>query len=291
MTSGERRYRLIQEYVATSCGDLRYWRSEPEQGEAIVLVHGYGARLEHWRRVLRPLARNHTVYAVDMPGFGLSCKPRRRYNREWLAQQIHEFQQLAVRRPAIFVGHSMGGMVVAQLAKDYAAGVRGLVLVDSGGMRDPDRAFSASAQVLFGALRIPLVGEAMALFMANRDAVRQGLLQSYYDKSHVDEALVDLFAEPLLLPGGTQSYLAATREFENYQLDIVPGEVTVPVLIIWGEQDASLSPRMAAEFQRRMFPQAERVIIPDCGHNPFDECPEPFLAALLPWLERAIAPR
>jgi pimeloyl-ACP methyl ester carboxylesterase len=284
MTANSVSYRLIQEYAQTSCGSMRYWRSEPEHGEALVLIHGYGARLEHWRRVMRPLAREHTVYAVDMPGFGLSCKPRRRYNREWLAQQIHEFQQRVVRRPAVFVGHSMGGMVSAQVTKDYPAAVRGLVLVDSGGMRDPSRAFSGFEQALFGALRTPLVGEVMALFMANRDAVRQGLLQSYYDKSCVDEALVDLFAEPLFAPGGTAAYLAASREFENYQLDIVPGDVTTPVLIIWGERDASLSASMAPEFKRRMFPQAEIVVIPECGHNPFDECPEPFCEALLPWI-------
>lgn len=282
----EIRRQIVQRFAQVSCGSLRYWQSEPQQGEALVLIHGYGARIEHWRRVLRPLAHEHTVYAVDMPGFGLSCKPRgRRYTREWLAQQFGEFLEQVVGRPAIMVGHSMGGMVAAQTAKDFPDLVRGLVLVASGGMADPNRKFSPFEQLLFRSLQAPLVGEVMASFMANRQAVRQGLLQSYLDKSLVTEELVDLFAEPLLAPGGVQAYLSASREFENYQLDIKPGDVKVPVQIIWGREDASLSVGMVPYFKQRMFPQASSVIIPNCGHNPFDECPDAFCAALLDFVD------
>src|SRR2546422_742701 len=48
------------------------------RGPAVVLVHGLGGFAESWRHTLRGLAARTTVYALDLPGFGASAKPRTR---------------------------------------------------------------------------------------------------------------------------------------------------------------------------------------------------------------------
>src|SRR2546422_10471424 len=49
------------------------------RGPAVILVHGLGGFAESWRHNIRPLAGRATVYALDLPGFGDSAKPRTRY--------------------------------------------------------------------------------------------------------------------------------------------------------------------------------------------------------------------
>jgi pimeloyl-ACP methyl ester carboxylesterase len=61
-----------------------------------------------------------------------------------------------------------------------------------------------------------------------------------------------------------------------------------PVLVIWGRQDAVL-PVAAAADAREVMPQAQIQLIDDCGHLPMIERPDAFLAALLPFLDRAEA--
>ena len=46
------------------------------RGPAVVLVHGLGGFAESWRHNIASLAARATVYAVDLPGFGRSGKPR-----------------------------------------------------------------------------------------------------------------------------------------------------------------------------------------------------------------------
>ncbi|NTW97679.1 MAG: alpha/beta hydrolase, partial [Oscillochloris sp.] len=57
-------------------------------------------------------------------------------------------------------------------------------------------------------------------------------------------------------------------------------------LLIWGAEDRSIPPSDAEAIKQRVIPQAELAILPDLGHCPFDEDPEAFCGALLPWLGR-----
>ena len=54
----------------------------PSEQEAVILVHGFGACKEHWRHTIGPLASHHTIFALDLLGFGASSKPRARLEDE-----------------------------------------------------------------------------------------------------------------------------------------------------------------------------------------------------------------
>ena len=51
-----------------------------ESKPPVVLVHGFGASAYHWRYVIPELAKNYSVYAIDLLGFGMSSKPSVVYN-------------------------------------------------------------------------------------------------------------------------------------------------------------------------------------------------------------------
>jgi pimeloyl-ACP methyl ester carboxylesterase len=162
--------------------------------------------------------------------------------------------------------------------------VKGLVLVNSSGMLNPDQPPSNLDQFLFSMTSAPFFGEMLANVFGNQWGARQGLRSAYYRKERVTDELVELFSKPLRQSGGASSYLAVTRSFNNFLLDVKLGAITAPSLIIWGEEDRSIPPALATLFKQRMLPQAEIQIIPESGHCPFDETPEAFCDTLLPWL-------
>jgi pimeloyl-ACP methyl ester carboxylesterase len=277
-------YAIYEHWLEGRHGVTRYWESSPQQGVPIVLVHGYGALIEHWWRVMRPLAQVHTVYALDLYGFGYSSRLRRSPSKELWADQVADLVCKVLPSPAIVVGHSMGGVVAAQVAYNYPEFVRGLVLVDSTGLRESGEPTTFIERLLMGAIRTPLVGEMMSGVLSGRESVRQSLLAAYYRKNMVTPALVEAFLRPLQQPGSVQSYLAVSRAFERLLLDMEPGAVQSPTLIVWGAEDRSPPPSHASLLKQRVFPDAELRLMAGAGHCPFDELPEDFCEVLLSWI-------
>lgn len=284
-TQPARRFEIREEYRSGPDGLTRAWISSPQQGLPVLLIHGYGALIEHWRPVMRPIASEHTLYAIDLYNFGYSARPAGRPSRERWAAQAAAFIRDTIGQPAVVVGHSMGGVVSAQLARSYPDLVKALILVNSSGAQLQARPLSPIDRLMLDAIGAPLIGETLAGVFGNRWGVRQGLLSAYHRKECVTPELVETFSGPLRRYGAG-SYLKVSREFANLVLDLTPGEIQMPTLLIWGAEDQSIPPAHAEIIKNRMIPHAEIKIIPDSGHCPFDETPQAFLDILLPWLRQ-----
>jgi pimeloyl-ACP methyl ester carboxylesterase len=263
---------------------MRSWTSEPRQGLPILFIHGYGAMIDHWKRIVRPVARRHSFYAIDLYGFGESARPNGTPSKERWADQAAAFVREVIGEPAVIVGHSMGGVVATEFARRHAGLTRALVLVNSSGMQLYERPMTQTDRFLMGMIGAPLLGEALAGVFANPWGVRQGLLSAYHNKERVTDELVEMFSAPLR-KYGSASYLAVSRNTPRIIIDARDGEITVPALLIWGAEDRSIPPSDAEALKKLALPQAEIKILPDTGHCPFDETPERFCDALIPWLE------
>src|SRR6266508_253702 len=61
------------------------------RGPAVVLLHGLGGFAQSWRQTIDALATRATVFALDLPGFGRSAKPRTAYRLGYFARALHAF--------------------------------------------------------------------------------------------------------------------------------------------------------------------------------------------------------
>ncbi|WP_129630777.1 alpha/beta fold hydrolase [Candidatus Oscillochloris fontis] len=280
---------IYQDWLQGEHGPMRYWVSEPKRGVPVVFIHGYAAMVEHWKRIALQVARSHTFYALDLYGFGESARPRGEPSRERWAAQVATFIREVVGEPAVVVGHSMGGVVATEVARSYPDLTRALVLVNSSGMQMYERPPTFFDTVMMNALSLPILGEAVTCAFTNpctlEYSVRQGLLSAYHNKERVTPKLVQTFTAPLRKYGAS-SYLAASRNFRGLTLEAFPGDVRAPTLLIWGAEDRSIPPSDAEAIKAHLIPQAEIVVLPATGHCPFDETPEAFCQAFLPWVDR-----
>ncbi|KAH9781849.1 hypothetical protein KPL71_008635 [Citrus sinensis] len=77
----------------------------------LLLVHGFGASIPHWRRNIGTLAKSYTVYAIHLLGFGASDKPAGySYTMEAWAQLILDFLDEVVQKPTVLIGNSVGSL-------------------------------------------------------------------------------------------------------------------------------------------------------------------------------------
>lgn len=93
------------------------------------MLHGFGASIGHWRHNLEVLGEQHTVYALDMLGFGASEKACANYNIQLWVEQIYDFWKTFIRQPVILVGNSLGSLVSLAVAATYPEMVQGVVMM------------------------------------------------------------------------------------------------------------------------------------------------------------------
>jgi pimeloyl-ACP methyl ester carboxylesterase len=106
----------------------------PEDGLPIVLTHGWGANSTEWYYLKQQLADRFRLIVWDLPGLGLSKRPDNHdYSLEKLARDLDAVLGLAGDKPALLLGHSIGGMITLTFCRLFPAAlstrVAGLALV------------------------------------------------------------------------------------------------------------------------------------------------------------------
>src|SRR5690242_18009360 len=118
------------EQHSTRIGTANLYYEVAGAGKPLILIHGLSGSSRWWERNIAALAQYFRVYVVDLVGFGASRSDAPFALGE--AEQVLYtwMERLDIRRASI-VGHSMGGVIAAELAADYPALVERLILVDA----------------------------------------------------------------------------------------------------------------------------------------------------------------
>ncbi|XP_051132470.1 uncharacterized protein LOC127252359 [Andrographis paniculata] len=263
-------------------------------GPAMVLVHGFGANSEHWRKNMPVLGQGHRVYAIDLIGYGYSDKPNPQnlniksfYTFETWASQLNDFCMEIVKDKAFFICNSIGGLVGLQAAVMNPEICKGIILLNIS-----LRMLHIKKQPWYGKpliksfqslLRNTSLGKFFFKTVATPESVRNILCQCYHDTSQVTEELVKIILNPGLVDGAADVFL----EFICYSEGPLPEEliplVKCPVLVAWGDKDPWEPIDLGKAFAK--FDTVEDfVVLPNVGHCPQDEAPHlvnPLIAAFV----------
>jgi pimeloyl-ACP methyl ester carboxylesterase len=238
------------------------------RGPAVVLVHGLGGFAESWRHNIPALARVATVYAVDLPGSGLSSKPPAGYRLADSARALHGFiQAMGLGRVAI-VGHSLGASVGLTYALTHPARVERLALI---GALVPGATYRPSLPYRLAATHV--LGELLAL-CGCAPLYRAAIARCFH--APVVEEVEFLVRESYAArtcPEAKAAYLATLRDIRRDIVDHAPdyrralATLDPPVLLIHGQQDRVISPAHCGEAAEAL-PRARVRWIDACGHFP-----------------------
>ena len=257
----------------------------------LILLHGFGAAIEHWRHNMPILAEDYRVYALDLLGFGGSQKAATDYSVYLWVEQLHDFWQLFIGQPVVLVGNSIGSLVCLTAAIKYPEMVAGIVMLSL-----PDvsirqemipKFFRPIVNTIEGLFTPPLLLKTLFTILRRPQIIRPWVGIAYYDQSAITDELVEIIAIPPQDKGAARAFCLLFEgvkkpEFAPSAKAILPN-LDIPILLVWGRQDRMVPFSLAVQFSQ-LNPQIKFIDLDQVGHCPHDECPETFNQILLDWL-------
>jgi pimeloyl-ACP methyl ester carboxylesterase len=213
-------------------------------GKQVILLHGWGGSIKSLESVFQRLILFHEVFAIDLPGHGMSDLPP----RPWGVFEYSEFLRTVMDKFNLikphFIAHSFGGRVAIHLAANFPQRVNKLILVNSAGVK-PHRStryyfkVSLAKVAKYFGKRFGRVGR----------VVRNRLYLAIQSKDYSN-------AGPL-----RDTFIKIVNE------DLAPilPRIESPTLLIWGENDKD-TPLSSGRLMQKLIPKSELLILKDAGH-------------------------
>lgn len=244
-----------------------HYKSWGKGKDALVLVHGWGCNLNHWRDQIPDFAKRNRVIALDLPGHGESDKPQQlAYTMDLFANAIDAVMRDAKVERAVVMGHSMGTPVARQFYRKYPQKTLGIVIVD-GGLR------------LFGTKEMREQFQAMVRAPNWKEAGTQMFKQMSGTMAPADqERVVTSFTST------PQYVLVGAMENMNQESLYGPDKINVPVFAILAK-----SPFWAPdteEYFRSIAPDFEMQMWEGVSHFLMMEKPKQFNDAVIAFLNK-----
>ncbi len=254
----------MEKYLDLKSG-VRLKYDESGDGPAMIIMHGWGCKGSTVKSIADIAAEQHTVYNLDLPGFGDSSEPAEVWGVEDYVAMLEEFvDRLEINRP-IILGHSFGGRVGILYSTRHD--VDKLILVDAAGIK-PRRSLKYYFKVY--------------TFKAGKH-----LSRLLFGRKRAEERI-----ERMRKRGGSSDYASASPMMRmiltktvNQDLKYAMPHIKAPTLLIWGENDTA-TPLRDAKIMDRLIPDAGLVSFPGCGHYSFLDNPYQFAAVLRSFINK-----
>ncbi len=237
------------------------------EGDAIVLLHGWGGEVASFRPVFRYLIKNFKVYSFDFPGFGKSDIPTEPWGvSDYADFLLRFFERLDIERAGL-VAHSFGGRVAIVFATKFLGKVSRLVLIDSAGIK-PRRTIRYYVRVSIAKIA--------------RQILASGIFGDYGER----------MLEKLYNQLGSKDYQKAgimrgtLVKVVNEDLRPLLPKIQSPTLLIWGEDDKDV-PLLYGRIMERKIKGSTLVVLKGAGHFSYLERFSDFCSAISTFLRES----
>lgn len=260
------------------------------QGEPVfVLLHGFGASVFTWHRVMPELSRYGTAIAYDRPAFGLTERPliwkgMNPYSPDAQIELLFGLMDSLGIERTILVGNSAGGTVALRAALARPERVRAVVAVDAAVYLE-----GGAPTWIRPLLQTPQMRHLGPLLV--RQIVTDGnelIRQAWHDPDKIDAETWEGYRKPLRAENWDRALWEFTLSSRASDLAQRLSEITMPVLVMSGDDDRIVPTEQSVRLSQEL-PNSRLVIFENCGHLPQEECPQDFLKALIDGLSFLIA--
>ncbi len=236
-------------------------------GAPVVLLHGFPDFSYSWRHQFPALdGAGFRCIAPDLRGYHETEKPRAvgAYAMTQLVRDIDELIAQAAGGSAHVIGHDWGGVIAWYLAAHHPARVRKLVIINAPHPALLRRALRQPRQLLrlwyAGFFQIPLLPE-LVLSSFHFALLKRGAARTEQER--------EIYEDALSQPGGPRAavnyYRAAFRALLAGSNPDPHLPITAPTLVLWGERDRALGPRLLDGLERYVA-DLEIIRFPGVGH-------------------------
>ncbi|HEY9596260.1 MAG TPA: alpha/beta fold hydrolase [Cyanophyceae cyanobacterium] len=256
----------------------------------LLLIHGFGASTDHWRKNIAQLKQEFEVWAIDLLGFGRSAKPDWQYGGDLWRDQLHDFITEVIGQPVVLAGNSLGGYSALCVAAQRPTSAVGLVLLNSAGPftdtkvpTQPSPLQKFVRDLTRSVMLQPWASFLLFQYVRQRSVIRQTLEKVYLDQSAITDQLVEDIYRPSCDAGAHQVFASVFKSPQGENIDVLLNQLSSPLLLLWGEADPWMRARERGAKFRQYYPQLTEHYL-KAGHCPHDEVPEQVNAILRDWV-------
>lgn len=230
----------------------------------LVLLHGWLQDWQTFSPVISQLSKDFQLVLPDLPGFGASQLEAESWTSEQYARWLHgliDQLELDPKLPLFVGGHSFGAKISALYAAQYGRTNRqlsGLILISSAGLPDP---LPVSASLKQNLLKLVpgLIKDLLPADLKRRALEKTNLATDHLMSSPQQQAILKLTVR------------------ENIGASL--GRITLPTLIIWGDQDHTTPLHQAYEFHLKIA-GSRLAVLAGGNHFPFANDPRWFVKTI-----------
>lgn len=216
-------------------------------GDPVLVLHGWGASIETVMPIVNTLKQNHTVYAMDLPGFGKSQKPKEVFGSFCYSDIVKEFIDRLIPGKLSLVGHSFGGKLSIIISSKYPEIINKVVLIDSAGIM-PKRTLKYHIRVKSFKLLKKLYNA--LVFWEDKEKRMEKLYKRFGSDDYQNSS-------------GVMRKILVRVVNEN--LKPILRDIKAPTLLIWGDQDED-TPLYMAEIMEKEIKDSGLVVFEGAGH-------------------------
>ena len=257
-------------------------------GSPILLIHDSfpGSSGYEWSRIEKDLSKNHTVYNIDLLGFGRSDKPGVTYTNFVFVQLINDFirQIIQDKTDVIVSGFSTSYIIMA--CRQEKELYNRIVLINPSNVKSINQMPSKKDKLLKTILEIPVFGTLIYFMIVSQENIRNQFIEKlYFNPFHLDQDIIDSFYESAH-KGGYYSkniYASYIGKFMNINIESALKTIDNSIYIVEGSEEVNgLS---IIESYKKLNSAIESISIEKSKHFPQIEKPAEFLEQIKIFLQ------
>lgn len=253
-------------------GAQLHYRQMGDGAEVLLLIHGFMGSSFDFQQIMPSLAEHFTVYAVDQIGYGLSEKSTAfDFSKANSARLIAGMMERLGIEQYHILGHSMGGEVAMHIALNQPDNVRQLILLDSGGLTDPQQGMTLQIPAFF-----------VEHVLKNYTLQRLVFNRTVHEKASASRDNFDRFYFfNRQIPART--LVKITQDNDSGSLSDQIRDIKQPTLVIWGRQDRIIPLEQGLRLNSKLQ-DSQIVVLENCGHLAYLEKPQELTRHVLSFL-------
>lgn len=247
--------------MLTTINGIDLYYEDAGQGMSLVFIHGLGENASSWCHQVSYFSKEFRIIAMDLRGHGQSGTNDDFITMELFARDVLALLDYLKIDRAVFVGHSMGGLISQEIATHYPERMLAMVLSDSAGYYPPPLGTTGLETRLKNLENLTM--DEMAEIIAN-GACRPGAPEE------VKTEVRNLFAANRKEPYRQATISTLKADYREYH-----SKMTLPTLLMVGEFDQT-TPLAYAEFLQSVLTSSKLAIIPEAAHMTKLENPQEY---------------
>lgn len=245
------------------------------EGPDILLLHGAGASAHSWHKLMARLDDRYRLIAPDLPGHGFTQSPRGRAALPQVARDIAALMQVLEATPRVIVGHSAGGAIALEIARQGLMALDRIVIVN-GALEE----FRGPAGVLF-----PMMARALAMnpftgiFLSRGGSEAQVRSIIGATGTDLDADALSVYARLIARRAHVDGTLAMMAQWSLKALGAALPDIRTPTLLLHGQNDQAVRISVAERAAAAM-PDAQLLRLTGVGHIAQEEAPDRVATAI-----------